>query len=159
MTTLDDFFAKRSDSLHPRFRDWKRRIAAGANATVEIYRSETDVGESIVEMSLHFIEGGMQLPLETVPWNDELNAGLVQEGVKAVSAENEAERFALGLRAALRRPEREFGDGYFNSVLVEFIQETGLEQYDEIAEILKYTYSNGCTARGEHTIGTRSVAN
>jgi hypothetical protein len=125
MTTLDDFFAKRSDSLHPRLRNWKQRMTAGASAKVEIYRSETDVGESIAEMNLHFAEDGKQLPLETVPWNDELNTGLIELGVKAVSAENEAERFALGLRAALRRPEREFGDGYFNAVLVEFIKEKG----------------------------------
>src|SRR5262249_36172833 len=76
--------------------------------------------------------------LETVPWDDELNTGLIHLKVRATNPANEAERFALGLRAALRKAERDFGDGYFNAVLFELVTESGLAQDPEIADILKY---------------------
>ena len=85
-------------------------------------------------MNLQFTKDGHLLPLETVPWDDELNDGLIRLKVRAVSTEQEAERFALGLRAALRKVEREFGDGYFNAVLVDLITDNDLTRYPEIAE-------------------------
>jgi hypothetical protein len=62
--------------------------------------------------------------------------------VRAVSPEQEAERFALGLRAAFRRAERDYGDGYFNAVLIDLIKDSDLTQHHEIAEVLKYAYAN-----------------
>src|SRR6266699_1670827 len=125
MTKLDDFFSKPTESLHPRLRNWKTRLAgAGTSATLEVYRPETEIGESEPEMNLQFTKDGNLLPLETVPWDDDLNAGLIQLRVRAVAPEQEAERFALGLRAALRKAEREFGDGYFNAVLVELLKDS-----------------------------------
>ena len=38
----------------------------------------------------------------------------------------------------MRRIEREFGDRYFNAVLVELIKESYLDRYPEIAEFLRY---------------------
>jgi hypothetical protein len=143
MTTLDEFFTKPTDSLHPRLRNWKARLAEPqTSATLEIYRPETDLGESQPEMNLQFTKDGSLLPLETVPWDDDLNTGLIQLHVPAVSPEQEAERFALGLRAALRKAEREFGDGYFNAVLVELIKDSDLTKHKEIAEVLKYASAN-----------------
>ncbi len=140
MTTIDDFFSKPTESLHPRVRNWKTRLGEpGTSATLEVFRSETEVGQSQPEMNLQFIKEGHPLPLETVPWDDELNGGLLRLAVKAVSAEQEAERFALGLRAAMRKAEREFGDGYFNAVLVDLITDSDLTQYPHIAEVLKHS--------------------
>src|SRR5262249_53584519 len=75
---------------------------------------------------------------ETMSWDDDLNTGLIQLGVRAVHPKQEAERFALGLRAALRKAEREFGDGYFNAVLVELLRDSDLTGYPVIADILQY---------------------
>jgi len=51
MTTLDDFFSKPTDSLHPRLRNWKTRLGQpGTSATLEIYRPETNVYQSQPEM-------------------------------------------------------------------------------------------------------------
>lgn len=143
MPTVDDFFGKPTESLHPRLRNWKTRLGSpGTSATLEVYRPETEMGQTEPEMSLQFTKDGNPLPLETVPWDDELNAGLVQLGVRGVDPDNEAERFALGLRAALRKAEREFGDGYFNAVLVELLKDSGFTSYKQIAEVLKYAYAN-----------------
>jgi hypothetical protein len=135
MTTLDDFFSKAPQSLHPRLRNWKTRLAeAGTAATLEVYRPETEIGQSLAEMNLQISKDGNLLPIETVPW-DELR-------VRAVSPEQEAERFALGLRAALRKAEREFGDGYFNAVLVELLKDSDLTTHREVAEVLRHAYTN-----------------
>jgi hypothetical protein len=93
-------------------------------------------------MNLQFMENGEPLPLETVPWDDDLNAGLIQLGVKAASPEQEAERFALGLRAAMRKAEREFGDGYFNAVLVDFLKDSDLTGQDAIANVFQHVFAN-----------------
>jgi hypothetical protein len=139
MTKLDDFFRGQTDSLtHPRLRNWKRRLDQGATATLEVFRPEAVLGQSRPEMNLQFIEGGTLLPLETLPWDDDLNAGLIQLRVRAVGAAQEAERFALGLRAAMRKAEREFGDGYVNSVLVDFLKDSDLTSDPKIAEILQH---------------------
>jgi hypothetical protein len=143
MTTLDDFFTKPIQYLHPRLRNWKASLAeVGTSATLEVYRPETEIGQSQPEMNLQFAKDGNLLPLETVPWDDDLNAGLVQLGVRAVTEAQEAERFALGLRAALRKAEREFGDGYFNAVLVELLNDSDLVKNADIAEVLKHAYAN-----------------
>ena len=139
MTTVDDFFSKPIESLHPRLRNWKTRLAeTGTSATLEVYRPETELGQSQPEMNLQFAKDGNLLPLETVSWDDDLNVGLIQLRVRAATPEQEAERFALGLRAALRKAEREFGDGYFNAVLVELLKDSGFTKHAKIAEILKH---------------------
>ena len=144
MTVLDDFFRGPADALaHPRLRDWKRRLTQpGVSAALELYRPSTALGLTQTEMNLHFTENGNPQPLETIDWDDDLNTGLIQLGVRAVNIDQEAERFALGLRASLRKAEREFGDGFFNAVLLEFIKDSDLTSYLQIAEVLKHTYGN-----------------
>jgi hypothetical protein len=145
MTTLDDFFSKPTEPLHPRLRNWKARLAEpGASATLEVSPPEAEFGQAQPEMHLQFVKDGNLLPLETVPWDDDLNAGLlhqVPKPVRAISPEQEAERFALGLRAALRKAEREFGDGYFNAVLLELLKDSDLTGHAEIAEVLRHAYA------------------
>jgi hypothetical protein len=144
MTRLDDFFGGPTDSLtHPRLRTWKARLdRAGTTATLEVFRPEAVLGQSRPEMNVQFKEGGNLLPLETVPWDDDLNAGLIQLRVRAISPDQEATRFALGLRAAMRKAEREFGDGYFNAVLIALVKESDLISNPKIAEVLKHTVAS-----------------
>jgi hypothetical protein len=140
MTTIDDFFSHPTGYVHPQVRNWETRLAeAGTSATLEVVRSEADVGQSLPEMTLQFTTNGNRLPLETLPWDDDLNGELIRLRVRAVSKEQEAERFALGLRAAMRKAEREFGDGYFNAVLIDLITDSDLTQHPEIAEVVKHS--------------------
>jgi hypothetical protein len=142
MTTLDDFFSRPTESLHPRLRNWSARLdEPGMSATLEIYRPVSDFGQTQTEMNLQFTKDGNLLPLETVSWDDDLNAGLIRLRVRAVGPEQEAERFALGLRAAMRKAEREFGDGYFNSVLFDLLKDSDLTAYPEIADVLAHAYA------------------
>jgi hypothetical protein len=164
MITIDDFIRATDESPHPRLRDWKKRLASkNASASVEVFRPNGEFGQGKPEMYVQFKEGGKPTHLDTVPWDDDLNAGLIiLLKVKSVSPEQEAERFALGLRAAMRRIEREFGDGYFNAVLVELINESHLDQYPEIAEVMRYANANAPDrdggAFGRYTICRELIA-
>src|SRR5437764_1184617 len=111
MKTLDDFFRTSADiPIHPRLRHWKERLARpGVNAALELYRPATVLGLVQTDINLQFTENGQPPSLETVPWEDDLNTGLIHLRVRAVNPEQEAERFALGLRGVLRRAGREFG--------------------------------------------------
>src|SRR5260370_42343380 len=128
MTTLDELFRGPPTALDPRLRQWKSRLDGGGTAlTLDLFRSEIAIGLSQPEMNLHFTKDGRLLSVETLMWDDDLNAGLVQQlHVRATSPEQEAERFALSLRAALRKPGREFGDGYLSAVLIEFLRDSDL---------------------------------
>jgi hypothetical protein len=152
MTTLDDFFTNRTEALHPRLRHWRTRLAdADTSATLEVFRPVTELGPLQPEIHVQFRKNGHLLPLETMPWDDDLNAGLIHQMPKPMRAgtpEQEAERFALGLRAAFRKAEREFGDGYFNSVLVSFVENSEFLNYPEVAQVLKYTHSKAPSREG-----------
>ena len=144
MITLDELFRGPTDALpHPRLRNWKARLdQSGISAALEVFRPESDLGQTQPEMSLQFTENGKLLPLETLPWDDDLNAGLLQLRVRAVNPEQEAERFALGLRAATRKAERDFGDGYFNAVLLELLKESDLTRHPPIADVLQHAFAS-----------------
>lgn len=142
MTKLDDFFGGTADTLeHPRVRNWHARLKTGQTAVVEVFRPESDFGFTQSELHVQFTDGDKLLPLESMPWDDELNAGLIRLTVKAANPEEEAKRFSLGLRAALRKPATEFGDGYFNSVFVEYLQKSELGNRPPIADLLPHAFS------------------
>jgi hypothetical protein len=143
MPNLDEFFRTQDEPLHPRLRDWSRRLAnKRARATLEVFRPRGEFGPGQPEMAVQFYLDGQPEHLDTLPWDDDLNDGLIRLRVRSINSENEGERFALALQAALRNTEREFGDGYFNAVLVELITESDLTRYKPIAEVMQYAYAN-----------------
>jgi hypothetical protein len=143
MSNLNDVLDKPPEvaPAHPRLRYWATLINQGATAVVEVFRSSTTLGAGQSEMELLFTKKDNTPLMESFPFDDVFNAGLIELHVRAVDPANESERFALGLRAALRKAERDFGDGYFNSVLFEFVTESDLTLYPDIAEIMKHAYA------------------
>ncbi len=163
MTRLDEFFDKPAVWGHPRLQNWKARLdRPKVTATLQVTKQESEFGQVQPEMHVQFTEDGKLSPLESLPWDDYLNAGLIRLKVRSVSLENEAERFALGLRAALRKAERDFGDGYFNAVLLELIKDSDLTRHKEIAEVVKHAYANAPHREGgnfdRHTICRELIA-
>lgn len=149
MTNIDDFFiAAREPAVelrHPRVADIAREMDNGKSYQVEIYRPRETVGLVKTKLYIHCRTGANGQQEQTIEhdWEDRLNAGLIQLGVRAIDPANETLRFALGLRDALVSVEREFGNGYFNAVLLDLVKESDLDRYPEIAEVLKYTYHDG----------------
>src|SRR5207244_9966961 len=148
MAGIDECFTGRPDELpDPRLRDWADRIRQGAHATLELYRPRATVGLERTKIYVHLEQNGAQQPLDKADWDEHLNEGLISLKVRAVDSEQEAQRFALGLRDALRPVEKEFGNGYFNAVLLDVIVDSKLDQDPEIAEVLRLTYHDH-TERG-----------
>ncbi len=143
MSTIDDMLrARAEDALPPTVRWLKARLVAGDDLRVELWKPESAIGSSTVELVIHRIEGGEEQKPQQIEWDDELNAALVNLGVRAVDLDNEGQRFALGLRSALRKVERRYGDGYLNAVLLDLIDESDLSKGGEISEVRKDIVAN-----------------
>src|SRR5204863_1540267 len=112
-------------------------------------------GQAAPELHLQVTQDGNLQPLESVPWDPDLNTGLIQLGVRASNPGQELRRFALGLRAAMQKAVREFGDGYFNAVLLELLTDSDLTRYPEIADVLRHAHANRPSHDGN---GARSYA-
>ncbi len=137
---IDKLFQQPIDRFSdPQLRDWDQRLShSGTTASLEVDWPPIVLGQTSAEMSIHLAENGHSVPSEPMSWDDELNAVLIEKAVRAVDAEQEATRFSLGLRAAFQRAGRDFGDGYFNSVLFNVLKESGLDQHPLIAPLFEF---------------------
>lgn len=142
MTAFDKFFNEPSDvPSDPRLREWKQRIDAGESACLEVYRPPSTLGLCSSKMYLTFVDDEKRQSVEEADWDERLNIGLIRLQVRCMGPENEAERFALGLRDGLKPVEKEFGNGYFNAVLLDVIVDSELDrEYPEIADVLRFTF-------------------
>jgi len=109
----------------------------------EVLRPPDVLGYKPAKLYVHFYaQDAKELLCDEVDWDDELNAGLVALKVKAIDENNEAQRFSLGLRAALRPAERMYGDGFFNAVLVEWVRASPFAQTVPVQELLPHVHAN-----------------
>ena len=139
--SIQAFFGSKQDLTDPRLRPWKQQLDRGSTAVLEIYNPETTFGTTLPEMRLSFEQKGLATLQETVSWDDDLNNGLIRFKIRAANVEQETMRFSLGLRTALRKATREFGDGYFNAVFLDFIRDSDLSTNAMIAKMLKSVHT------------------
>jgi hypothetical protein len=128
--------------LPPLVRYCKSRKEAGDRIEIELYRPDTAGGLSRTDLVIHRWEQDKEQEPRQVEWDDGVNAGLVDQGIRAIDLQQEGERFALGIRAALRKVGRRYGDGYLSAVLVDLIDESELSKNGEIADVRKYVNTN-----------------
>ena len=121
----------------PLLRHVHARKAAGDEPFFELYQPREGFGLRKAKIVIHFLRDGREVDYKDDYWDDGLNAGLVQLGVRAENPDGEKDRFTLGLRAALRAPENRYGDGYFNSMIVQYALGTDFHTHDEVAAVLK----------------------
>ncbi len=166
MNELDKMLdAPGETALPPLVRYCKSRKAAGDRIEVELYRPDAGAS-SRTELVIRRWEQGTEQEPRQVEWDDGVNAGLVEVGIKALDLQQEGERFALALRAALRKVERRYGDGYLNAVLIDLLDESDLCKSGELAEVRKYIHTNppersptyrACRELSANEIGGRAV--
>lgn len=143
MNELDQMLDPPAETaLPPQVRYWKSRLEAGDELQLEVHRPEAEIGMVPTELVVLRWEKGEEQQPEQFQWDDELNGSLIGLGVKAKDIQQEAIRFSLGIRAALRKVERKYGDGYLNAVLVDLLDESDLCRNGEIAEVRKYVHTN-----------------
>src|SRR5689334_3071344 len=101
MNELDKMLEAPSETaLPPLVRDCKGRKEAGDRIEVELYRPDTAGGLSRTDLVIHHWEQEKEQDPREFEWDDGVNAGLLDLGIRAINLQQEGERFALGIRAA-----------------------------------------------------------
>lgn len=136
--SIDEFFrAEGVSSSHPLLRYVSQRLKSGDRAVFELYRPREVLGFRKARIVIHFIQADKEVDYKDDDWDDDLNTSLISLGIKSRTSDEEKDRFALGLRAALRKPEKRYGDGYFNAVLVQYVREKDFQKIKEMRQVLK----------------------
>jgi hypothetical protein len=138
MSAIDGFFKNDQEQTHPLLRSIKKGIANGITYQVDIHRENRMPGSGSVKIYVQ-IASQPGTVLSVYAWSSEINSGLIQLKVRAVDESIESFRFALTLRDSMKEIETRHGNGYFNSVLVELLKESKLDQNEPIGDILKDT--------------------
>lgn len=143
MSTLDDLI-RSPDILpeHPVVQWLSDRLAAGDQIRVAPEFDDSSLGPSIVGLLVLREENGVDQAPQYFAWDDDLNAAMIKLGIKARSLDDEGERFARGIRSALHKVERRYGDGYMNAVLVDFLNESNFGKSGELGAVLRVIHSN-----------------
>ncbi len=145
MSDLENQFMYLNPQLddHPLLRLLARRktLSEFKEAKIEVRRHRTALGFEPAVMYLHFLTGnGSELDCKAESWDYDLNQSLVERGVAAIDEHNEVVRFALALKTALQKSERRFGDGFFSSVLVEYVnKEPWIIKNATVRDVLRHT--------------------
>ena len=136
---IDDFFRPETvPSKHPLLRSVQTRQRAGEYAVFELSRPREALGFRKAKIVIHFLRDGEVVDCKEDDWDDDLNTWLIELGVASATPAEEKDRFALGLRAALRKPEKRSGDGYFNAVLADYVNRTDFRDHEEIRPVLEH---------------------
>ena len=136
MSAIDSFFKNDQVPTHPLLRSIAKGIENGIKFLVDLHRENLLLGLSTVKIYVQNKSQPDQVPVEYA-WAPEINSGLLQLRVRAVDEFSESLRFALTLRDSMKEIETRHGNGFFNSVLVDLLKESGLDQNESIGEILK----------------------
>jgi hypothetical protein len=123
MANINEYFQAEDDGWfdHPRLRRWRKFLQEGARLQLEVVRPRRGLDVGRASLYVTIVANGQEF-LESEEWSDELNRGLIKLRVRAISHENEGLRFGLAFAGAFEPAEDRVGDGFFNSVLIEELQ-------------------------------------
>jgi hypothetical protein len=137
MAGFDPYFASKPDApMHPKVRFWQDKREKGARLVCELIRERDALSFGPASLYISFLDkhGEDMYSLDEVAWDSRLNDELLRLKVRAVTPKNESKRFGLVLRDRLAEPEERFGDGYFNAVLIQYIDESPFAQEPPLRE-------------------------
>ncbi len=157
MPAIDDFFKNTQELTHPLLRSIAKGIASGIEYQVDLQSESYLVGLNQVKILVQIASQPGQLPAEYA-WSSEVNLGLIQLKVRAVDESTESVRFALTLRDSMQEIETRHGNGFFNSVLVELLKESGLDKKESIREILQQAVVNSPSRSSGYQVCRDSIA-
>lgn len=128
---------------HPKYRYWGQLIADARarhlSPAVLVHRPEDVLGYKPAQLYLKAVDrGGAATVLDHDEWDADLDEGLIGLRVRAVDLHNEAQRYHLFLDLEFDKIERRYGDGFFKSVLVQYIREVSQDSPD-FQRILNYS--------------------
>ncbi len=150
MITLDDVLASpKAVPEHPVVKWLNERKSAEDAISVEVQKDSAFLGSSVSGLIVRRKVKGDEQPSEIYQWDDELNTAIINLRIRATDIDQEGERFALVLRAGLRKVERKYGDGYLNSVLVDLIDDSSLGKDGEIGKVRRAIHLNSPSLKGQ----------
>ena len=155
----DDLFGGSDEPVHPRLRRWRQLKEQCPLAELEVRRKWDGLTYSPARMFVTF----RRTPndpgqLDEVLWEDELNQGLVDLGVKAISADNEATRYCLALKSALEPVSLRHGQDFVRIVLVLDLRGRALGANPALANVLRQVRVNSPYRGPDYDQASEAVA-
>jgi hypothetical protein len=127
---------------HPKYDHWASVIGAhraeGREPFVVIYRPEDILGYKPAKIYLKVHQAGSAVFSDGDDWDADLDRALIDLRVKAIDKANEAQRYNLLIEHELEKIEARYGDGFFNSVFVQYVRDVGPDSPD-FQNILQYS--------------------
>ena len=166
MSNLDKYFTvDTTGTTHPRARHWRtileRKKIQGSEfdrSACELWRERDGLTFRPAKIYLHFYDSdNNEVGCEDDAWDEDVNRFLIDMGVKAISADNEKDRFGLMIRSLLRKPESLFGDGFFNSVILMLLQESGFARLQPVSEALRMLHDTPPSTKGRSYADCRDM--
>lgn len=137
MPKLDAIFNSEQISVeHPLLQYIDDNAFQREDIRIEVNRPMEVLGYPSAQLIVHLTRNGTDLPPQEYSWDDDLNIALIDRGYRAPTIEKEKVRFALAIRARLRKVASRFGDGYFNGVIVKFVKDGPLSEFDDVRGVL-----------------------
>lgn len=84
------------------------RQRAGVYALFELSRPWEALGFCKAKIVIHFLRDGEVVDCKEDDWDDDLNTWLIELGGASATPAEEKDRFAFGLRGALKKPEKRY---------------------------------------------------
>jgi hypothetical protein len=136
-----DYFNKPTPAwkTHPLFRYWQgvKADPSVADVRMELYRPREGLVYRPADIYLHVKRvDGRQDPPQKIDWEDVVNEGLLHLQVRAVDADNEAQRFALWLQSMFASVEGHFSESFFSAVLPEVVAEGPFANGSSVSRML-----------------------
>lgn len=124
MAGFDELFqGSPKEAKNPKVRYWQERQDSGTQLKCQLVRERDGLSFGPTLLYVLFLEqnGTQKQSPDEIAWDPRINDELISMKVRAATEENESRRFALVLRDRFEEPEERFGDGFFNSVLIDYI--------------------------------------
>ncbi len=150
MSNLGHYFEKseagKEADLHPEARYWSHLLKSGQaqSAVCEFYRRRQGRMFAPAKLYVCFLDehGNSISSPDEVDWDPELDAELVKLGVRARTEPNEVERTGMMFGRRFGQLQTQYGDGYFNAVLIDQLEKKGFADEPPVREKLKYIHEN-----------------
>lgn len=159
MSKLDKFFTEDESPAFSSFVEaWKPLIQRySGKITCRIERDFDGMSYGPTSIILNWVdEKDDPKTSEIAPWDDALNEYLLKNQIRATTGENESLRFAILIRQMLKPLEVKVGDGYYNAVAVETINEA-FEDCEIIQERIRKIGANNPYVGRSYEEATRTV--
>jgi hypothetical protein len=140
---LSHVLARSKPPLPPEAERWAFIIdEQHATLRCKFVRQREGLGFAPAKLVVYFYRDERQIaPPDTVLWSTALNDWLVTRGATAVDRANESERFGFGFAERFEPVEERYGEGFFSSVLVELLRDTGFAKSPRVRATLSQIHA------------------